>query len=610
MRAPNVSELGYLMNITFAMGVKRTLYYITCDTSNSYVALIDRDGNLTPEYDVVKKVDEKLAGTKGLFLDYENEGLIVVNKKKIKDSVNKVSTGVVLDSYKELKSVSTDTAALVGCMTNPTTKQTGLYVVNPEYTLTGEKDVINKITLNLDESTEYQIWGAGGLEQMGKASKLVMDVDPGDGKFVILDAVNDPAGYAPVTPDEKPAASVEPIDATPHSKVFDLGFSYDGSIYNEVRGGVTLRESATTGSVAMVDGRATLYNYQIITNRLNGMETEEGSTVEMYIKLKKDVDGTRFIFFRNPYNNHNLYRITTSDYTYPEKTQVWFGMCGGADIQYKDTDAATLFPADEWLHIVASQSGNAKSSLYVNGKKIFSKKYMYMVGDALEQVMQFADQDGVAYLADARVYNYQVSDAEALNMYLECLEIEEFTDINPEGWYINAISTVVSEGLFGGVTDTTFAPDVDMSRAMFVTVLARLKGVYFPEYTPTVENPFSDITEDQWFYKAVMWAYENDLVNGMTATTFGPDGNITREQMCVLFVRYANKFGIRLKDDVPEVKFDDENAIGAWARAAVKACQKAGLIDGMTPTTFAPTKSATRAQVATIFTRFVASRRA
>ncbi len=177
-----------------------------------------------------------------------------------------------------------------------------------------------------------------------------------------------------------------------------------------------------------------------------------------------------------------------------------------------------------------------------------------------------------------------------------------FTDLVPGAWYIEPIRTVVTEGIFGGVSPTTFAPDMPMTRAMFAKVLANHAGVKLDNYSTHAET-FTDVKQDQWFFEAIAWAYDNGVVNGMTPTTFEPDGYITREQMCVMIVRYLTEVQhFTLPDNVqPATEFEDAAQIGSWAKDAVMACNKAGVVNGMTPTTFGPTRTATRAQVAKVF---------
>ncbi len=174
---------------------------------------------------------------------------------------------------------------------------------------------------------------------------------------------------------------------------------------------------------------------------------------------------------------------------------------------------------------------------------------------------------------------------------------EKFTDIESGKWYKEAVDYVVSHELFSGMTDTRFEPNTAMNRAMFVSVLARVDGA---KTSKNVKTKFSDVPSGKWYTGAVKWASDNGIVAGMSDTTFEPNTNITREQMCAILTRYAEYKGIRLTAVKDKAAFKDDNKISKWAKKSVYICQQAGIISGMTLYSFAPKDTATRAQVARI----------
>ena len=161
--------------------------------------------------------------------------------------------------------------------------------------------------------------------------------------------------------------------------------------------------------------------------------------------------------------------------------------------------------------------------------------------------------------------------------------------------------------VMGGVSEKSWAPNTNATRAMIVTVLYRMQG------EPSVEgmeaHPFTDVKANQWYSNAITWAYNTKVVNGTSATTFAPNGNITREAFATIIYRYAKE--IEGKDvTLPEgSKFDDKYTdvatISSWATDAVLWTNVNGYIGGMTATTIAPKGNATRAQLATILGRYV-----
>ena len=179
--------------------------------------------------------------------------------------------------------------------------------------------------------------------------------------------------------------------------------------------------------------------------------------------------------------------------------------------------------------------------------------------------------------------------------------IGNFTDVQSTRWYAQAVDYAVGANLFSGVTDTAFEPATEMTRAMFVQVLANLTNVDLSNYT---SRNFQDVEPDRWFAKAVDWAVSCGIVNGMTPTTFEPHLSVSRQQMCVMILRYAQYLGFNFEQADNSFVFADDSNIQSYAREAIYTCYKYGIIDGMTETTFEPRSGSTRAQVANLFKNF------
>lgn len=179
---------------------------------------------------------------------------------------------------------------------------------------------------------------------------------------------------------------------------------------------------------------------------------------------------------------------------------------------------------------------------------------------------------------------------------------EMFNDVDSDRWYKEYVDYVVTNNIFNGMSETDFEPNTAMTRAMFVQVLANLEGV--DTENRDVDTVFSDVPSGKWYAPSVKWANENGIVDGVSRTTFEPNAGVTREQMCVLLVRFANYKGLTLNEAVAPKVFSDDANLSNYAKDAVYACQRAGIVSGMTETTFDPKGSATRAQVAKIYTVF------
>jgi len=192
--------------------------------------------------------------------------------------------------------------------------------------------------------------------------------------------------------------------------------------------------------------------------------------------------------------------------------------------------------------------------------------------------------------------------------YLEDVDVPlaafiSFLDINITDWFHNAVLTVVSQGLFQGVSDTNFAPNAAMNRAMFATVLSRLAGANLDNSASNGPS-FDDVSQSGWYFAAVEWATELGVVQGIGGNNFAPNASITREQIAVMLYRYVSMMDIELQVSEGTV-FIDQASVSDWAVDAVRAIQAAGIVTGRPDGSFDPQATATRAEVATIFARFL-----
>ena len=174
-----------------------------------------------------------------------------------------------------------------------------------------------------------------------------------------------------------------------------------------------------------------------------------------------------------------------------------------------------------------------------------------------------------------------------------------FRDVSQNQWFYESVDYAYNHGLFFGTSETTFEPETKMTRGMFVTVLGRMHGVD-PEQSTTI---FKDVPETQYYSGYVNWANENGIVNGTSANTFNPEEPVTREQICKMMVEYCRVSNIALQPVNQAAAFKDFSAISAWAKAYVTTCQKASVINGWNGY-FYPQDHATRAEVATILMNF------
>ena len=177
---------------------------------------------------------------------------------------------------------------------------------------------------------------------------------------------------------------------------------------------------------------------------------------------------------------------------------------------------------------------------------------------------------------------------------------EPFTDVDEGDWYYDAVQYVYEKGLMNGTAADEFAPNATTTRAMVVTILYRLEG----EPSGGGETPFTDLKAGQYYLDAVAWANANGIVNGTTATTFDPDGAITRQQMAAILYRYAAYKGYDVSVSADLSSYPDAGAIQTYAQDAMAWANGSELILGFEDHTLQPVGNSTRAQVATLLMRF------
>ena len=176
-----------------------------------------------------------------------------------------------------------------------------------------------------------------------------------------------------------------------------------------------------------------------------------------------------------------------------------------------------------------------------------------------------------------------------------------FADVKESDWYYDDVSYAVRRRLFNGITDTTFEPQSNLTRAMLVTVLWRM------EKEPVVNYlmPFNDIASEQYYTEAVRWASSEKIVKGYSEKEFAPNDNITREQIAAIMYRYAQYKGIDVTQGGMLVReFEDYENISEYALGSMAWAVNTKLIGGRENNFLAPKDNATRAEMAAILHRF------
>ena len=172
-----------------------------------------------------------------------------------------------------------------------------------------------------------------------------------------------------------------------------------------------------------------------------------------------------------------------------------------------------------------------------------------------------------------------------------------FEDVKAGDFFFDPVEWAVEEGITTGATETTFNPDGDLQRAQFVTFLWRAAGK--PEPT-TKDNPFTDVTEEDFFYEAVLWAVEMGITNGISDTEFGPYETTNRAQAVTFLWRYLNKPASTASNSFTDVES------GMWYEAPINWAVENNVTNGMGDGTFGVDGLCNRAHAVTFMYRALA----
>lgn len=185
------------------------------------------------------------------------------------------------------------------------------------------------------------------------------------------------------------------------------------------------------------------------------------------------------------------------------------------------------------------------------------------------------------------------------------IDVPQFTDVAEDAWYHDYVYDLVYRGVVNGMTATTYEPEGKLTRAQFVKLLACSLEEAETLKTYEGQHPFTD-SEGHWAETYIAWAKDKGIVEGVSATEFDPEAPITREQMATIFGRYALKQGIELpKSDNAAGSFPDADKISEYAREFVELMRIAGILNGYEDGTFRPQNTATRAEAAKLFSLFL-----
>ncbi len=180
-----------------------------------------------------------------------------------------------------------------------------------------------------------------------------------------------------------------------------------------------------------------------------------------------------------------------------------------------------------------------------------------------------------------------------------------FSDVPPTAWYATDVLSLVNRGVIQGTGPNKFSPDATLSRGAFVTMLCKtmLTAQEIKQYD--FQGEFSDVGPRHWSNPYVNWAAESGVVNGRGDGTFGPDAPVSRQDMAVMVTNLLRATGRNLPAVNTPARFTDSGRISPYAAQSVSQCQQAGVINGFTDGSFGPLRTASRAEAAAVYARFL-----
>ena len=261
----------------------------------------------------------------------------------------------------------------------------------------------------------------------------------------------------------------------------------------------------------------------------------------------------------------------------------WLQSLTGVDVPYYPADAGALAPRQiehggvTLYPMIAPKGTNVTVSPQPDPGYVF-------------QSLTLTDADG----AETTVTDLTFPMPAGVNRVQAAFVPKEFADVAADAWYHDAVQWAVTHGITTGTSDTMFSPAKDCTRAAAVTFLWRTAGE--PEPTAT-ENPFKDVSEDAYYYKAVLWAVEQKITNGTASDAFSPDAECTRAQIVTFLFRAAGS-----PESTGDIAFEDV-AADAWYAPAVRWAVEQEITNGTDSMHFSPEITCTRAAIVTFLQR-------
>lgn len=283
-------------------------------------------------------------------------------------------------------------------------------------------------------------------------------------------------------------------------------------------------------------------------------------------------------------------------------TKVCYPVLTSSDVPGEYGPGHNSFTVDE--------NGNAMFVYHARSEECYRNQCQWASSDSLYDPCRHARVKRVHWASDGTPIlnmSYEEELAPEFKTITATVTVSEevelpYTDVAEGDWFYNAVEYTYVEGLMTGMTPTTFGPYGQLSRAQFALMLHRMEG----EVVVETDKAFGDITGDEWYGPAVLWAAENGIVTGYQDGNFGPADLITREQMAVMMFRYAKYLKQDVTADADYTSFTDADSVSGFATEAMKWAVGSQIITGKDEgTKLDPQGNTARAEAALIIQRFM-----
>ena len=321
---------------------------------------------------------------------------------------------------------------------------------------------------------------------------------------------------------------------------------------------------------------------------------------------------------------HSLIQTQANAATYSAPGNIEYYSCSACHKYFSDAEGTTEIEENSWVipQLVRPSSGDGSSTTYAitvdsskNGDVTVSSKsaskgrtvtITVKPDDCYElDELTVTDKNGdavkVTKVSDTKyIFTMPASKVTVEADFAKIVDANEdlpFTDVVENAYYYDAVVWALDEGITGGTSATTFSPNASCTRAQTVTFLWRAAGSPAPK---SLVNPFTDVSSDAYYYNAVLWAVGQGITVGTSATTFSPNATVTRAQNVTFLWRWAKSPAAEQVNSFTDV------AVDAYYYGAVAWAAEEGITGGTSATTFSPNADCTRAQIVTFLYRYLA----